>query len=120
MIINPLFVYLTSWFSVLILYGLNLTSNLVQWSFIGMLMIAINMIFFCVVYYLLVGHRKKNIVTIRHEYTDKIKIYAKTISVIWFLGTLFEIYFSGGFPLYWALVGILSYILSLVFHHFME
>ena len=106
MIINPLFVYLTSWFSVLILYGLNLTSNLVQWSFIGMLMIAINMIFFCVVYYLLVGHRKKNIMTIRHEYTDKIQIYAKKVGVIWFLGTLFEIYFSGGFPLYWAMVGI--------------
>lgn len=106
MIINPLFVYLTSWFSVLILYGLNLTLNLVQWSFIGMLMIAINMIFFCVIYYLLVGHRKKNIVTIRHEYTDKIQIYAKIISIIWLLGTLFEMYFSGGFPLYWALAGI--------------
>jgi oligosaccharide repeat unit polymerase len=106
MIVNPLFIYLTSWFGVLILYFLNLTSNLVAWSFIGIIMIAINMAFFCLVYYLFVGHKKKNIYIVRCEYTEIIKVYAKYISVFWLFGTLVEVYFSGGFPLYWVLVGI--------------
>ena len=79
---------------------------MVPWSFIGILMIAVNVIYFCVIYYLLIGHRKSNISSIRPEYTSKIIFYVKLVSVLWGFGTLFEIYYSGGFPLYWALVGI--------------
>lgn len=43
---------------------------------------------------------------LRADYKKYILAYTKIIAGIWFFGTLLEILFSSGFPLYWVFVGV--------------
>ncbi len=103
--INPLFIYASIWLGVVFLYSLGLTKNLVAPPAIGFLVILIN-IFSMVIIYLIVCRRSGKDSIFRDElYFYKIVKFLRILFFIWFIGTLAEVLFSGGVPLFWSFGG---------------
>lgn len=92
---------------VLLLYTLGVTENLVPISFIGVLLITFKMLSMALLYMLLVGARRFSEVAKNDvfKHIEISKIYFRTLLLLWFLGTCFEVYAQRGFPLYWNFVG---------------
>ena len=104
--INPVFVYFAAWGLVLFLYSLGLTSNLVDFSLVGVTLIVLNMLSILLAYFFLGGGSKRE----SHNpddwfFLDTVRRFLKFVLFVWLLGTVAEIAYSGGFPLYWKLVG---------------
>ena len=103
MILNPVFVFLCTWGGVLFLYSLELTTNLVSWSPIGLMVIVMNMLFICIVYFFV---STKNKPVRNNTYDGVINSYTNILICIWLVGTLAEMFYSDGFPLYWRIMNI--------------
>ncbi|KAA0987722.1 oligosaccharide repeat unit polymerase [Pseudomonas sp. ANT_J12] len=106
--LNPAFVYISMWSLVLLLYFFGLTTNLVPPTVVGLMVILMNMVSIFLLYVLLKG-RKKNepLSSERTEYyVAVVSRFFRLLLVVWLLGTVFEIYYSAGVPLYWRLAGI--------------
>lgn len=104
---NPFLVFCSVWGFVLFLYMLGATKNLVPISFIGVFLVALNMLSMALLYMFLVGARRFSETTKSDvfKHIDSAKIYFRTLLLLWFVGTCFEIYIQRGFPLYWNFVG---------------
>ena len=104
--INPVFVYNSAWVLVLGLYSLGLTSNLVEVSGIGLLIIVLNMLGICVISLLLSGGRQRRIENDQDDlYVSTVRPFLKFCLAIWGMGTAFEVYVGHGFPLLWKFIG---------------
>lgn len=106
--LNPAFVYIAMWSLVLLLYFLDLTTNLVSPSAVGLMVIIMNMVSILLLYVLLKGRKKIEVPggTETDFYINVVSRFLTLLCVAWFVGTSFEIYYSGGVPLYWRLVGV--------------
>lgn len=104
--INPVFVYCAVWGLVLFLYSLGLTSNLVGFSLIGVILIVLNMLSVLLIFFFLGGGSRQTAQnTDDGFFEDTVRRFLKFVLFVWVLGTSAEIVFSGGFPLYWKLIG---------------
>src|SRR5690606_35390241 len=106
--LNPAFIFISMWSLVLVLYSLGLTSNLVSPSAIGVLVILMNMVSILLVVVLIHGRNKVEVPSQERVelYLVIVRRFIRYLFVIWLIGTSFEIYYSGGVPLYWRLAGI--------------
>ncbi|NNA97961.1 O-antigen polymerase [Pseudomonas gessardii] len=104
--INPVFVYIAVWGLVLFLYSLGLTSNLVDFSLVGVILIVLNLLSILLIFFFLGGGGKQKS---RSEddwfFQDTVRRFLKFVILVWMSGTFAEIIYSGGFPLYWKLIG---------------
>jgi oligosaccharide repeat unit polymerase len=106
--LNPAFVYISMWSLVLLLYFFGLTSNLVAPSVVGLMVILMNMVSIFLLYVLLKNRKKSEPVSLERAAFNirVVSRFFRVLFALWVVGTLFEIYYSGGVPLYWRLVGI--------------
>jgi len=106
-VVNPVMVYVGVWGSVLALYLLGLTKNIVPVSFVGVFLILLNMASMVTLYLLVVaGKPKPECPPPReHSYLRACQYYAAVLGLGWVIGTLFEIVVMRGFPLLWTLIG---------------
>ncbi|MFB4393746.1 MULTISPECIES: O-antigen polymerase [unclassified Pseudomonas] len=104
---NPVVVFSAVWGSVLLLYCLGATSNLVPINIVGLSLVVLNMLSMALFYLLMVAGRRVPLIdkTQIMEYRRAAKVYAKVLFVLWFGGTCMEVYVQRGFPLYWNWVG---------------
>lgn len=104
--VSPL-IFILSWSCTLILYSMQLTTNLVPVSSRGLIMIIMNIVSISL-FYLLFNCSIKSNSSITNERLQKdkyLKKFVKGLAFIWALGTLFEVLYCKGFPLYWRLIG---------------
>ncbi|AZD09719.1 hypothetical protein C4K26_4330 [Pseudomonas chlororaphis] len=106
--LNPAFIYISMWSLVLILYFFGLTTNLVSPSVVGLMIIFMNMLGILLLYLLLKNRKALSVVSLERAeyYIVVVRRFARVLLVVWILGTVFEVYYSGGVPLYWRLAGI--------------
>ncbi|MFJ7796606.1 O-antigen polymerase [Pseudomonas sp. NPDC096950] len=106
--LNPAFVYISMWSLVLLLYFFGLTTNLVSPSIVGLMVILMNMVSIFLLYVLLKGRKKVQSLSLEKEgaYIGIVGRFFRLLFGIWIVGTVFEVYYSGGVPLYWRLAGI--------------
>src|SRR5690606_34710250 len=104
---NPVLVFSMVWGSVLALYLVGATDNLVPINSSGDFLILLNVLSIVLIYMLLMfGSR-----TVATDHVSELKhiesagVYLKTLLFFWFIGTCFEVYVQKGFPLYWNIVG---------------
>ncbi len=104
--ISPL-IFILCWVSTLILYSMQLTTNIVPMSMRGLIMILMNMLSVSLFYFLFNCSVASNRSVMKQNalQDDLLKKFIKGLGLIWVLGTLFEIYYCQGFPLYWRLTG---------------
>lgn len=108
--VNPVFLYLSIWITVLVLYSFKLTSNLVDMNATGLIMILMNFVSIVVIYYFFIVKNKTKIAEIRErENEDKyIRIttkFANYLVCFWGIVTVLEIIYFRGFPLLWRFNG---------------
>lgn len=104
---NPAFIYCGVWGGVLLLYLLNATTNLVPVSGFGVVLILLNMFSMVLICFFFAA--RSLAITPSYDQASKYEagaqLYFRGLIFCWFLGTLLEIFFQRGFPLYWVLVG---------------
>ena len=105
MIVNPLFVFTFAWTGVSFLYVLGMTTNLVVPSFLGIVVVILNILSMLVIYILVCSHRTFSPVIASDSYFPRILKFLKFMFIIWFFGTAFEIYYCKGVPLQWIFSG---------------
>lgn len=104
--ISPIFVYISAWALVLGLYALDLTSNLVEVSGVGLLVIVLNMLGIILISSLLSAGRKRDLDIEKDGlYLSIVRSFLKFALLVWGAGTAFEVYVGNGFPLLWKFVG---------------
>lgn len=104
--VSPL-IFIVSWGFTLILYSLQLTTNIVPFSPRGLTMILMNMMSLAL-FYLLFNFSTKPSPYLEQQRILKevyLEKFVKGLGLVWALGTLFEIYYCQGFPLYWRFTG---------------
>ncbi|MBR7198743.1 O-antigen polymerase [Pseudomonas sp. 14A] len=106
--LNPAFVYITMWSLVLLLYSFGLTTNLVSPTAVGLMVILMNMVSIVLLYVLVSRRKTTQFVSpdLAAGYVLNVGRFFRLLLCIWALGTVFEIYYSAGVPLYWRLAGI--------------
>lgn len=104
--ISPL-VFIFSWSFTLILYSMQLTRNIVPVNSQGLVMILMNMLSVALFYFLFNFSIKTRpyFISLSNSQEKSLKKFIKVLGLVWFCGTLFEIYYCHGFPLYWRLTG---------------
>jgi oligosaccharide repeat unit polymerase len=103
-ILNPAFIYISIWGLVLVLYSLRLTNQLIDIPFSGILMVSMGFISMFIAYGLssvLIGNKRLEI----YNEINVVKSFAKILLKIWIIGSIFDIFYSGGLPLEWVLKG---------------
>lgn len=108
--ISPITLFFLPWTIVLILYSFGATENLVELpSSLIALLIFIVLIFSFATTLSYINYRDKRRLKSTWAYapssTGRLKKAINIQFIIWFLGTIFEIYKSGGLPLIWAILG---------------
>lgn len=106
--LNPAFIYVSMWSLVLVLYFFGLTTNLVPPSVVGLLVILMNMVSVVLLYFLLKSRTSFEPANEHRAifYVEMVSKFLRLVFCIWLLGTVFEVYYSGGVPLYWRMAGI--------------
>jgi len=104
---NPAFLYLIVWGVALLLYYFNFTENIVPINNSGFLLIAFNIIFIIMVglCFSLVKYNKNSDAANIPKYLHSAEKYMRILLFFWVIGSLFEIFLQGGFPLYWMFKG---------------
>jgi oligosaccharide repeat unit polymerase len=108
--ISPVSLFFLPWTIVLILYSFGATENLVDLptSLIALL-IYIFLIFSLVTFLSYINYRDIRRLKSTWAYEPRsISRLKKAINIqfiLWFVGTIFEIYKSGGLPIFWAILG---------------
>lgn len=105
---NPVLLYSLVWLVVLFLVSMRLTTNLLRLNFSTGILVVGNVLSFGLIYGLLRG------VTPRREEVSKenlsrsayrLTIFIKPLLYAWLIGSLIDIAYSGGVPLFWSLSG---------------
>ncbi len=104
--VSPL-IFILSWGCTLTLYSMQLTTNIMPFSPRGLMMILMNMLSVCLFYFLFNFSTKPKPRFIQQTLLKEafLKKFIKGLGLVWAIGTLFEIYYCHGFPLYWRLIG---------------
>lgn len=108
--ISPVTLFFLPWTIALILYSFGATENLVELSTPLIVLLFFIFLIFSIATTLSyinypTGRRLKSTWTYAIASMERLKKVINIQFVIWFLGTIFEIYKSGGLPLIWAILG---------------
>lgn len=104
---NPVLVFSVVWGSVLMLYLIGATDNLVPVSSLGIVLVLLNVLSIVIIYMLFMFGRRTMVTNDagKLNYINSARVYSKVLLFFWFIGTCFEVYIQNGFPLYWNIVG---------------
>ena len=108
LVISPISLFFVPWAIVLTFYSFSATENLVELP--TSLIVLLNFIFLIfslvtALVYISYRDERKLISTLAYEPSSTRRL-RKTINIqltIWFIGTIFEIFKSGGLPIFWAI-----------------
>lgn len=104
---NPAHIYTLVWLITLILFMMGLTSNIQDVYIETLLLVFANILsFYLCIIVLTKGSLVKKIPPNKNEIdVSNLESFTKKLLWAWGLGTLVDIYFSGGLPFVWALMG---------------
>ncbi len=109
---NPAFVYATLWCTVLCLHSMRLLAVLEPINLPSFLLVVTNIIIFFFIYiFLRVSNYANSKLTIKktivldNKVVANLETFSRTLLFLWIIGTLINILYSGGVPLYWMITG---------------
>ena len=102
---NPAFIYIFIWSIVLILFFMGLTNQLVEPSYIGIILIFSGFFTAIVAYIFSTIIIGKNIYISSNSLIINTRSFSTILIKIWIIGTIADIIYSGGIPFIWALMG---------------
>lgn len=101
-IVSPLVMLSTPWLIVSMLYLIDATTNLVPIPSAVTVLFTSVFIVLLISQFLTMQKKSTSVVLIS---TESLKFQLKWILVVWIIGSVLEILFSGGLPIFWALQG---------------
>jgi oligosaccharide repeat unit polymerase len=109
---NPALVYTVLWSLVLVLTGLRLTNQLLPLNAATVTLVVANIVSFWIIFGVgvLMRRRRPDLWTVRAGGLDLpvLRAFLYRCLAFWTVGSLFEIYASGGIPIVWLLTGDVS------------
>lgn len=107
---NPVFVFTSVWITVLLLHSMRLLAVLEPINLSSILLVTSNIVIFFMMYTLLrvsnfanSNHTAKCTIILDDKELSLLEIYSRRLFIIWSIGTLINIFYSGGVPLYWMI-----------------
>ena len=104
---NPAHIYMLVWSITLFLFLLGLTDNIQELKYQTFCLIIGNIISFYLVIFFLANGRPIRKISLSKEDINlhTLRSFSKKLLLFWFFGSLIDIYFSGGLPIIWSLLG---------------
>lgn len=103
--VSPLPMLLAPWLLVLFLYSLEATTNLIpipSTVFLFFSVIFVGIFLFQLLAFAVPGRKIPNP---SNRSTDALYSYLKRVGALWIIGSILDIVFSGGLPIFWAIQG---------------